>query len=336
MATIKDVCKLAGVSKTTASRVINGSDKVKENTRLAVLKAMQELDYHPNIFARALASNTSDSIGLILPQFDSNYFGNSLRQAAQKVHAARKRLVIMDSNDSAAGEMEAIQTQIKQRCEAVIVYCRHLSEEQLIELQQNSDVPIIVLNRTLVQQKLFSFGFNQTQIADSAMQHLIDLGHKQIACITTPLNSDTGRKRLESYRKLLRTTEMPLSKELEAEGDTKMSSGYQATKQFLASGCPFTAIFAGNDNMALGALRALREAGIAVPEQVALVGIDNEPGACFAFPSLTTVTLPIEKMVADAVDLALLATKSAEMIPRQYIYTGELIVRESTGSGVRD
>jgi LacI family transcriptional regulator len=330
MATINDVCKLAGVSKATVSRVINGSPQVKEQTRELVHSAMKSLGYQPNVLAQALATNTANSIGFVLPHFDSNYFGSALRQAAQKVQKANKKLFVMDSHNHLQGEIEAVRTLANQRCDSIVLYSRHLSEEQLIELQQQIKPPIIVLNRTLSEGLLYSFGFAQQQLADLAMDHLLSLGHTQIACITTPLNSETGKRRLASYKNKLTKAGIEVNPSLIIEGESNLSSGYAAGIELLKRGVSFTAIFACNDDMGLGAIRSLHERGIKVPDDISVIGIDNEPAATYSIPSLSSVAIPIEQLTIDAIDLAIRIVAHNENTPKYFEYLGELLPRESS------
>ncbi|MGO1298667.1 MAG: LacI family DNA-binding transcriptional regulator [Vibrio sp.] len=330
MATINDVCKTTGLSKATVSRVINGSSQVKPETRELVLSVMQQLNYHPSSVAQALATKVSNTIGLILPEFQSNYFGSILYQAEQCVQQANKKLVVVNSKKQADGEKDSVRALAFQRCDAILLYSRHLTCEQLVALQAEVNVPLIALNRQLSTDKLISFGLEQTQLARIAMQHLLDLGHRDIACITSPLDSETGRRRYEVYQQLLTPLHPELPTSWIAEGENTMQTGYDCTVKLLHSPSPFSAIFACNDDMALGALRALHDAGLKVPNDVAVIGIDNEPAAGFSIPSLSTVSLPIVELTDAAMQVAIRYSNKQDVNLTHHIYSGELIVREST------
>ncbi|EKF9825029.1 LacI family DNA-binding transcriptional regulator, partial [Vibrio cholerae] len=255
MATINDVCKLAGVSKATVSRVLNETGQVKAQTREAVLAAMQQLGYQPNSLAQALATNTTNSIGLVLPHFESSYFGSILFEAEQGAQKAGKKLLVVNSKNSEQGEKEAVATLAAQRCDAILLYSRHLSELKLLELQQQYPSPLVILNRRLHHPQLHSFGLDQTQIAQLAMQHLLNLGHRQITCITSPLVSETGKIRYQVYQQALHEHGIELNSSLVIEGDNTLLGGYQAMQQLLQQGISMSAVFACNDDMALGAMR---------------------------------------------------------------------------------
>ncbi len=330
MATINDVCKAAGVSKATVSRVLNNSPQVKAATRDAVLSVMKELGYQPNTLAQALATNTSHSIGLVLPDFRSNYFGSILHHAGQGAQQAGKKLLVIRSKNSAVGERETVETIANQRCDAILLYSRHLSESELVELQTQLSVPLIILNRQLHTETLASFGFDQTQLANLAVKHLLDKGHNEVACITSPLNSETGQLRYKAYQEQLDASGVDMKPEWVVEGDNTLEGGYQATTKLLNSGVKFSAIFACNDDMAIGSIRALHDKGIRVPKDISVIGIDNEPAAAYAIPSLSTVSLPIVRLAQEAIKLGItLSNKQSGAIIHQS-YNGELVVREST------
>lgn len=330
MATINDVCKLAGVSKATVSRVLNETGQVKAQTREAVLAAMQQLGYQPNSLAQALATNTTNSIGLVLPHFESSYFGSILFEAEQGAQQAGKKLLVVNSKNSEQGEKEAVATLAAQRCDAILLYSRHLSEVQLLELQQQYSPPLVILNRRLHHPQLHSFGLDQTQIAQLAMQHLLNLGHRDIACITSPLVSETGKIRYQVYQQALHEQGIEPDLAWTAEGDNTLLGGYQAMQQLLQQRISMTAVFACNDDMALGAMRAMHEHGIHVPKQVSLIGIDNEPAAAFAIPSLSSVSLPIGELTQQAISLAIEIANKKPQDAQHRLYQGCLIAREST------
>ncbi len=330
MATINDVCKAAGVSKATVSRVLNNSAQVREATRESVLSVMKELGYQPNTLAQALATNTSNSIGLVLPEFQSNYFGNILHHAGQGALQAGKKLLVIRSKNSAEGERETVETIANQRCDAILLYSRHLSEQELIELQQKIAQPLIILNRQLTAQTLSSFGLEQTQLATLAIKHLIDLEHQDIACITSPLNSETGHLRYAAYENQLTEHQLSINPHWVTEGDNTLEGGYKAAQVLLQTGERFSAIFACNDDMAIGAIRALHDHGLKVPQDVSVIGIDNEPAAAYAIPSLSTVSLPIVRLTQDAITLAIAQANKKENSASHQSYDGELVAREST------
>jgi len=330
MSTILDVCKLAGVSKATVSRVINGTGQVKQSTRENVFSAMKELGYRPNRLAQALATNKTHTIGLVVSDFDGIHFGLLLKQAAASAEFAKKQLIVTDGHNDPDYEYEVI-LQLEAQCDAVVLYSRTLTDEHIQRLHEQLTIPIVVLNRNMPGQCFHSVSFEQEAAVTIMMDHLFENGHREIACITGHMANPTGKARLNGYKNSLQAASIGFKNELVKHGAYDMKSGYQACNELLNEGITFTAIVAFNDCMALGALKALTEAGIKVPEQVSITGIDNDPVSEFFTPRLTTVGLPITEMTKQAIELAI--TLCDETKPtHSYQYKGQLIERESVAS----
>jgi DNA-binding LacI/PurR family transcriptional regulator len=329
MSTISDVGKLAGVSKATVSRVINNKGHVKESTRKAVFDAMEQLHFKPNSLARALANNSSNSIGLILSVFDGDYFGELLSQAAKLADQAGKQLFVTDGHNDPKREIEAIESLVDRRCDVIVLYSRYLSEQDFIDIKKRIQIPIVVINRHLGVQSYPAVCFDQEHAARLAVNQLLDMNHKQIACITSPLNASSGVLRLKGYQDALAQRNIPENKDLILEGHNLIVSGYDACKKLLRSGVTFTAIFACNDDMAIGAIKALTEAGLKIPEDVSIFGIDNDPIGSYITPTLSTVELPITEMTRTAIKMALDLACGKKVEGGTKEFRGKLIFRDS-------
>lgn len=330
MSTINDVCKLAGVSKATVSRVINNTGQVKESTRQVVFDAMEALQYQPNALAQALASNKSNSIGLILSTFDGNYFGSLLKEAANVAHDAGMQLIVTDAHNDPQLEIKAVNSLVARRCDVIVLYSRFLSPQDFIDLQDRVSVPIVAINRYLDDEISHAVCFDQKFAVQLAMNHLLEKGHRDIACITMPLNSPTGLLRLQAYQQTLLEAGIKESFDLVVEGKSCLETGYQCCQKLLASGASFTAIFACNDDMAIGVIKALHDAGIKVPEQCAVIGIDNEPLGRYIEPQLSSIELPIKAITHSAMQMALSLAKGEKVPVGTLEFKGKLIVRGST------
>lgn len=327
MSTIVDVCKLAGVSKATVSRVINGTGQVKASTREAVFAAMDELGYRPNTLAQALATNRTNNIGLVVSDFDGIHFGLLLKQAAASTDKANMQLLVTDGKNDPEREYEAIR-QLEGRCDTIVLYSRTLSDNHIKKLVKELNVPLVVLNRSSIEPSYHTVSFDQEGAVTMIMELLIGFGHKKIACITGTLETPTGQARLSGYSNALKSSGLPYQLNLVESGDYHMNSGYEACNRLISKRIPFTALVAFNDNMAVGALKALEEAGIKVPDQVSIVGIDNDPVTRFFNPTLTTVELPIEEMTKQAMELAVELIRT-EKSPASHHHHGRLIQRNS-------
>ncbi|GLS90805.1 LacI family transcriptional regulator [Psychromonas marina] len=330
MPTITDVCKLAGVSKATVSRVINGTGQVKESTRKVVFDAMETLQYRPNSLAQALANNKSNSIGLILSTFDGNYFGSLLREATNVAHDAGMQLIVTDGRNDTKLEIEAVNSLVDRRCDVIILYSRSLSEQDFADLKARISVPIVVINRCLKDQYSNAVCFDQQFATQLAMNHLLQKGHRDIACISLSLQSQTGQLRQQAYQQTLIEAGIEINPALLVEGDSQLGTGYQCCQKLIESGSPFSAIFACNDDMAIGAIKALHDAGIKVPEQCAVIGIDNEPLGQYIEPQLSSVELPIKAITHAAMQMALALAKGEATSTGTQEFRGKLVVRAST------
>ncbi|MEH2921607.1 LacI family DNA-binding transcriptional regulator [Samsonia erythrinae] len=332
MKTMLEVAKRARVSKATVSRVLNGTGQVKQATRDAVFQAMEELGYRPNFLARALAHRTSNSIGLVISNFDGPYFGRLLRRAAEMAESHGKHLIVTDGHNTPQDEQSAVQLLADRQCDAIILYTRYMSETDLMALLNTLSIPMIVMNRDLPQARDRCIFFRQQQAAFDVVNYLIGQGHREIAFITALMQTPTAQARLAGYQQALTANHIAPEPRRIAYGTSMVDSGYQAARELLENGIDFSALFVSNDHMAIGAMKALYEAGKKLPQDVSLFGFDDEPSAAFLHPALSTVYMPIEEMIATAITqvLALVADKPVEPLQP---FTGELKLRESVQKG---
>ena len=310
MATMLDVSIRAGVSKATVSRVLNGTGQVKESTRQQVFKAMEELGYRPNFLARSLANQTSNSIGLVVSTFDGFYFGRLLQQASRQTEAWGKQLIVTDGHDTPEREEEAVQMLADRQCDAIILYTRHMSEKAIMSLINSIAMPLVVINRDVAQARERCVFFEQQEAAFQAVEYLITQGHRN-ALIKHGIEWDPSRVKY---------------------GDSTMTRGYELCRELLDEKARFSALFSCNDDMALGASKALHQAGLRIPQDVSLFGFDDAPSAKWLEPGLSTVYLPIDNMITTAIDQAI---KLANQQPIETIppFTGTLVLRESVTTG---
>lgn len=332
MATMLDVSLRAGVSKATVSRVLNGTGQVKESTRQQVFNAMEELGYRPNFLARSLANRTSNSIGLVVSTFDGFYFGRLLQQASRQTETHGKQLIVTDGHDTPEREEEAVQMLADRQCDAIVLYTRYMSEKAIMKLINSVQMPLIVINRDVSQARERCVFFEQQEAAFNAVEYLISQGHREIACITVPIHTPTGKARLTGYRKALEKHGIPWDENRVKYGDSGMTRGYELCQELLNEKVTFSALFACNDDMALGSSKALHQAGLRIPQDVSLFGFDDAPCAKWLEPGLSTVYLPIDNMITTAIDQAIRLVKNEpiEAIPP---FTGTLVLRDSVATG---
>ncbi|SLM64434.1 MULTISPECIES: LacI family DNA-binding transcriptional regulator [Dickeya] len=332
MITMLDVAKHAGVSKATVSRVLNGTGQVKQSTRDAVFNAMEELGYRPNFLARSLAQRSSSSLGLVVSNFDGPYFGRLLRRAAERTETSGKHLIVTDGHDTPEDEQQAVQLLADRRCDAIVLYTRHMSDTALMALLEHASVPIVVINRHLPLAPERCVWFEQQQAVFQLVDYLVQQGHREIACVTGPINTPTARARLAGYRQALAHHRIAYEPLRVIHGDNLVPGGYQAVRELLAHDVGFSALFCSNDDMCIGAMKALSEAGKRLPHEVSLFGFDDIPSAAYLSPALSTVHLPIEEMISAAISQALKLSQG-ETVSAIAPFTGTLRLRESVSKG---
>ena len=330
MATINDVCKLAGVSKATVSRVMNGKGPVKEETKKLIFDAMETLDYKPSLVAQALATNSSNSIGLIVSFFDGYYFGILLKEATRIAEESGKQLIVTDGHNQLETEIEAINSLVARKCDAILIYSRTMTADDYCDIQKKLPIPLVVINRTLPDGLGHAVAFDQYDASQMAIEHLIELGHKKIAMITLNMGSSTGQIRLKGAKETLEKHGITYDDNLTIIKNGKLEDGYQACKELLKRSSDITAIFCFNDHLALGAIKALKEMNIRVPEDISIVGIDNDEISAFLSPALTTINVPIQEITQLAMNKALQLISDKEVKPTTEILKGNLIVRDSS------
>jgi DNA-binding LacI/PurR family transcriptional regulator len=203
-----------------------------------------------------------------------------------------------------------------------------MSISQLQTLKQHLTVPLVVINRELSEPIFHSVTFDQAGAVQMMMDHLIGYGHRKIACITGPLNRPSSQARFAGFQAALKQYAIPFNPNLVKNGHYLLQGGYDACQELLENQQPFSALLAFNDDMAFGAMKALSDAGIRVPEQVSVAGIDNSPMAGFSLPALTSIDLPIQEMTKYAIEIAL-KLASGKQCALSHQYKGKLLQRDS-------
>ncbi|MET8334217.1 LacI family DNA-binding transcriptional regulator [Streptosporangium canum] len=324
--TLEKVAARAGVSRATASRVVNGSTRVAPRIREAVNRAVEELGYVPNQAARSLVTQRADSIALVFPEpatrvfSDDPTFAGIIRGVSLEIEKADKQLVLMLTGpDGSYHRVERYAT--NGHVDGVIVASMH-GTDPLPGILTRRGVPVVCGGRPSVPGDLPYVDMDNAGGAERAVRHLVERGRRRIATIAGPQDMIAGIDRLAGYRDVLRDSDR---RSIVAVGDFTRESGAIAMRQLLADDPDLDAVFVANDLMALGALRTLGRAGRAVPGDVAVVGFDDIPAAAYAEPPLTTVRQPTVEMGRR---LARMVLNPEDRAP--VVLPTELVVREST------
>ena len=330
--TLEEVAALAGVSRATVSRVVNGSPRVSAEARSLVQRAVAQLGYVPNRAARSLVTRRTDSIALVMSEpedrvFSDPFFARIVRGVSAELAATEVQLVLVMARSPA--QEERLERYVAGgHVDGVLLASLH-GDDPLPRKLEEAGVPVVLVGRPATATRASYVDADNRGGAAVAVQHLLARGRRRIATITGPLDMAPGLDRLDGYRDALRAAGARATRRLVEEGDFTEESGQRAMRALLERAADMDAVFAANDLMAAGALDALRAAGRRVPEDVAVVGFDDSVVSRWSEPRLTSVAQPVEEMGRQITRL-LLARIAGEAAGVSVILHTNLVVRESS------
>lgn len=304
MITIRDVARHANVSVATVSRVLNNSALVSQETRETVMQAVAQLGYRPNANAQALATQVSDTIGVIVMDVSDAFFGALVKAVDTVAQEHQKYVLIGNSYHEAEKERHAIEVLIRQRCSALIVHSKALSDEELTGFMEQ--IPgMVLINRVVPGYAHRCVCLDNVSGAVMATRMLLNNGHQRIGYLASSHQIEDNDSRREGWFRALEEQGIAAPDSWVGTGSPDMQGGEAAMVELLGRNLQLTAVFAYNDSMAAGALTALKDNGIAVPQHLSLIGFDDIPIARYTDPQLTTVRYPVASMARLATELAL-------------------------------
>jgi LacI family transcriptional regulator len=341
-ATIHDVAAQAGVSVATVSRVLNGKEVVREETQRQVLAAAEALRYVPNVAARSLSIRRSHTIGILLPDVHGEFFSEVIRGIDVAARSEGYHILVSGSHSDVDEMLEVLEA-MRGRVDGLVVMAPDVARTSL-HRSLPSDLPLVLLSST--DEGRDAVTIDNYGGARAMMRHLAELGHVRIAFLKGPVHNMDARERLRGYRQGMRqgmrglgvtaVRELRGLRRQEIGGDFTEASGYAAVLELLAMTPRPTALFAANDSMAVGALAALAEAGVRVPEEISVTGFDDIPIARYVSPPLTTIRVDIADLGRRAFGLLLDALSTPETpalaSERRDCVTTNLVVRKSSCS----
>ncbi|MBN2146315.1 MAG: LacI family DNA-binding transcriptional regulator [Anaerolineales bacterium] len=331
--TLEDIARLAGVSRSTVSRVINDQSSVSEGVRQRVRQVIEDTGFHPNQAARALASQRTYVIGLVIPRSTSIFFSDpyfprltmGIAEACNRENYTLS-LFLFHTEDDETRLFPRITR--KGLVDGIIIQATQAADELFAQVRY-SNVPYIVAGRPLNLPDVSYVDVDNVAGAHSAVRHLVRLGRRRIGHIAGPLNTTAGLDRIEGYRIAMNESGLPIEENLIAEGDFTEEGGYYAARSILAEHPD--AIFIAADLMAAGAIRAIREAGLSVPRDIAIVSYDDLPPATLSSPPLTTIRQPIRRLGIRLVETLLDIIENGPKPTRRVLFDTELVIRDSCG-----
>ena len=332
-ATLEEVAELAGVSRATVSRVINGKPRVSRETRQAVERAASRLGYVPNRAARSLVTRRSDSIGLVIPEPTGQFFGDPffprlVRGVTEGLAEPGVQLVLF-MPQSSKDEARLASYLSGGHVDGVLLVSLHGLDPLPLELKRQG-IPVVLCGRPLAAAEVSYVDADNEHGAAQAVAHLVEQGRQAIATVAGPQDMGVGVDRLEGYRRALRAAGRPLDSSLEEVGDFTFEGGQAAMQALLERRPDLDAVVAANELAALGAISALRAAGRTVPDDVAVVGFDDSPVGLTANPPLSTIRQPTELMGREMTRLLLQTISTGDRTPQHLILGTELVVRASS------
>lgn len=333
MVTIREVAEKAGASVTTVSHVINETRHVSDEVRLRVLEAMKELNYRPNALARSLRMGHTHTLALILPDSSNPFFAEVGRHIEDEAFRLGYSVILCNTQGDPRREDLYVDVLDKKQVDGIIFVA---TGEQVASLNflRSRAMPVVVVNRDLANIEVDLIFTDNHQGGYLATRHLLDLGHRRIACIAGPSDLTLGADRVDGYRRALEEAGLAYDATLVHAGDYQPASGFRVTRELLARRSPPTALFACNDLMAIGALRAVDEVGCRVPADLSVIGFDDIDLARFTNPPLTTIAQDKTEIGLQAVRRLVERISAKNGAFHRLILPTSLVLRASTGPAV--
>ncbi|HCH0915078.1 TPA: substrate-binding domain-containing protein [Vibrio parahaemolyticus] len=303
MATMKDIAKLAGVSTSTVSHVINKTRFVSEEISERVNNAAKELNYYaPSALARSLKVNRTKTIGMLVTTSTNPFFGEVVKGVERSCYHKGYSLILCNTEGDNERMRQSINTLLQKRVDGLILMCSSLEGERIDVFERYPDIPVVVMDWGPMLFTSDKIQDNSLRGGYLAAKYLIDCGHTEIGCITGPLIKHQAQMRYEGYKRAMNEAGLDFNANWIIESDFECEGGYQAFKKMAERGTLPSSIFISNDMMAMGVINAANELGIKVPDDLSIIGYDDIHIAKFMSPSLTTIHQPKYRLGQAAVE----------------------------------
>lgn len=327
--TIYDVAREANVSMATVSRVVNGNPNVKPATRKKVLDAIERLGYRPNAVARGLASKKTTTVGVIIPDVSSIFFGELARGIEDIATMYKYNIILSNSDENKEKEIHLINTMLGKQVDGLIFMGGTIDEDHIREFQ-SAPVPV-VLAATLDETKTIpSVNIDYHAGAYEATKLLLDQGHETVGFVSGPLDTIINIQKLEGYKQALTEAGREFVENYVSKGDYSYDAGIEAVEQFLSLNKKPSAVFASSDEMALGIIHGAQDNGLNVPDDIEVIGFDNTRLATMVRPTLSTVVQPMYDIGAVSMRLLTKFMNKEEVSDQNVILPHRIIERNST------
>ncbi|EGR0728786.1 substrate-binding domain-containing protein [Vibrio cholerae] len=329
MATMKDIARLAGVSTSTVSHVINKSRFVSDEIAERVNNAAQQLNYAPSALARSLKMNRTKTIGMLVTTSTNPFFGEVVKGVERSCYHQGYNLILCNTEGDNQRMKASINTLLQKRVDGLLLMCSTLEGERLDVFDRYPDIPIVVMDWGPILFASDKIQDNSLQGGYMAAKHLIECGHKEIGCITGPLIRHQAQMRYEGYKRALAEAGIAINPDWIVESDFECEGGYQAFEKLYQRGKLPSALFVSNDMMAMGVIQAASQRGLRVPDDLSLIGYDDVHIAKFMTPALTTIHQPKYRLGKAAVDTLLYRLENPDTTAQVVQLEPTLVVRSS-------
>lgn len=327
--TIYDVAREASVSMATVSRVVNNNPNVKPQTRKKVFEAIERLGYRPNAVARGLASKKTTTVGVVIPDISNAIFAEVARGIEDIANMYHYNIILCNADKKKDKEIRVINTLLEKQVDGLLFMGGAVTEDH-IQAFKTSSVPIVLCATTDEGDNYPSVDIDHIGAAEDAVSTLIQNGHRHIAMISGTLqDASNGFARFQGYKNALEKAGIPFNEDLVRIGNYRYESGLEVTHHFLETQDKPTAIFAANDEMAIGAIHAIQDKGLRVPEDISVISVDNVRMASMVRPLLSTVAQPMYDIGAVSMRLLTKLMKKESVTNSRVILPHEVILRQS-------
>jgi LacI family transcriptional regulator len=330
VSTIKQVAARAGVSFTTVSHVVNRTRPVSDDARLRVERAIAELGYFPSAVARALKTSQTRILGVIVPNITNPFFAELMRGIEDVCERSHYSVFLCNGDDDRERQGRSLETLLERRVDGVLLATPTGPAAGGATHPSSAPMKTVVVDRSVAGLEADQVRIDHQAGARLAVEHLLALGHRRIACLAGPSSFAVSRARVAGWRKALMRAGVTPEDGWLLEGDFRAADGHDLTRRLLARG-KVSAVFASNDLLGIGALRAAAEQGLPVPKSLSIIGFDGIEMGAFTYPALTSVGYPIRSIGETAATVLIdrIAGRRTEVC--EVVVVPELIVRESTG-----
>jgi LacI family transcriptional regulator len=326
---IVDVARTAMVSPTTVSRVLNNNPIVKQKTREMVLKVIEEMKYVPHAAAKNLRLQKTMTLGIIVTDIKVSYNADIIKGIQNKAYAEKYKVVICDTQNDMEIEREYLRLLMDRSVDGLILITSMLTDQEILNIVERG-YNVGIIGRSIEHEKVLNVHTDNVTAAKEAVEHMIAQGHRDIVFLSGYPHAKDSFDRLEGYIKALSAHQIPFRPELVENGNFNEIGGYEAIKRLKIKGVAFTAVFSANDEMALGVYDFCNETGRKIPEELAIVGVDNDRVSSYLSPTLSTIDQPKYEMGFLLADKLIRSMNGNLELPRVTVLESRLLIRQSS------